>query len=306
MLVGREVCSSLDEEYEKQVNEGSDVSLNREDQRTIISSIPEELRYKGDGFLDTFLDDAIVSSKSDEEHRAHILLFLKINSRENLPIQFKKCTWFTKYTRFLGIVVGNGLLMTDPMKVRAIMKMVRPKSAAELKSFIGAAGWMRRWIPSFAARQHKLNQLMKKGVNFAKEWTDEHTAAWLDIKKALMTYPTLRCFDPHKECFVYTDSSQFHCGGCLIQFYDELDDDGKPTGKKTPCAVAYHSRSFIPAETKYSSQEREMLGVLSCCMCFKHYLLCSRFTVRCVSDHQSLQYCKLNKIEANRVSRWTR
>ena len=48
-----------------------------------------------------------------------------------------------------------------------------------------------------------------------------------------------------------------------------------------------------------------MLGVLSCCMCFKHYLLCSRFTVRCVSDHQSLQYCKLNKIEANRVSRWT-
>ena len=117
---------------------------------------------------------------------------------------------------------------------------------------------------------------MKKGVNFAKEWTDEHTAAWLDIKKALVTYPTLRCFDPHKECFVYTDSSQFHCGGCLIQFYDELDDDDKPTGKKTPCAVAYHSRSFIPAETKYSSQEREMLGVLSCCMCFKHYLLCSR------------------------------
>ena len=117
MLVGREVFSSLDEEYEKQVNEGSDVSLNREDQRTIISSIPEELRYKGDGFLDTFLDDAIVSSKSDEEHRAHILLFLKINSRENLPIQFKKCTWFTKYTRFLGIVVGNGLLM-PPLAVR--------------------------------------------------------------------------------------------------------------------------------------------------------------------------------------------
>ena len=305
VLVGREVFSSLDEEYEKQVNAGSDVSLNREDQRTTISSIPEKLRYKGDGFLDTFLDDAIVSSLTDEEHRAHILLFLTINSRENLPLQFPKCTWFTKYTRFLGIVVGSGLLMTDPLKVRAIMKMVRPKSAAELKSFIGAAGWMRRWIPSFAARQYKLNQLMKKGVNFAKEWTEEHTAAWLDIKKALMTYPTLRCFNPDKECFVYTDSSQFHCGGCLIQFYDELDEAGRPTGKKNPCAVAYHSRSFIPAETKYSSQEREMLGVLSCCMCFKHYLLCSRFTVRCVSDHQSLQYCKLNKIEANRVSRWT-
>eukprot|EP01048_Picozoa_sp_COSAG05_P002436 COSAG05_NODE_100_length_19386_cov_396.467154_10_plen_169_part_00 len=70
------------------------------------------------------------------------------------------------------------------------------------------------------------------GVNFAKEWTDEHTTAWLDIKKALMTYPTLRCFDPRKECFVYTDSSQFHCGGCLIQFYDEIDDDGKPTGRR--------------------------------------------------------------------------
>eukprot|EP01048_Picozoa_sp_COSAG05_P005493 COSAG05_NODE_327_length_11345_cov_16.236884_4_plen_101_part_00 len=69
-----------------------------------------------------------------------------------------------------------------------------------------------------------------------------------------MTYPTLRCFDPDKECFVYTDSSQFHCGGSLIQFHDALDDSGKPTGEKNPCAVAYHSRSFIDAESKYSSR----------------------------------------------------
>ena len=113
MLVGREGFSSLDEEYEKQVNTGSDVSLNREDQRTAINSIPDELRYVGNGFLDTFLDDAIVSSLTDEEHRAHVLLFLKINSRENLPIQFKKCTWFTKYTRFLyplpRVTRGSGM-----------------------------------------------------------------------------------------------------------------------------------------------------------------------------------------------------
>ena len=48
-----------------------------------------------------------------------------------------------------------------------------------------------------------------------------------------------------------------------------------------------------------------MLGVVSCCECFKHYLISTSFVVRVVSDHESLQYCKLNKIEANRVSRWT-
>ena len=87
------MCGLVDQENEKQVNACSDVSLNREDQRTAISKIPDELRYVGNGFLDTFLDDAIVSSLTDEEHRAHILLFLRINSRENLPLKFKKCTW---------------------------------------------------------------------------------------------------------------------------------------------------------------------------------------------------------------------
>lgn len=304
VLVGREQFAGLDDEFEAQVSAGENSKLEKGEKCNKLQ-ISDTLKYDGKGFLDTFLDDAIASSMTCEEHRAHVLLFLKICSYENLPLQFKKCTWFTRFTRYLGIVVGSGMLMTDPLKVKAIMKMVRPRNAGELKSFIGAAGWMRRFIPSFAARQHLLNQLQKKGVNFAQSWTEEHTAAWLDIKKALMTYPTLRCFNPDLPIYVYSDSSQHHCGGALIQFYDDTDEYGKPNGKKIPAAVAYHSRSFIPAESKYSSQEREMLGVVSCCECFKHYLISTSFVVRVVSDHESLQYCKLNKIEANRVSRWT-
>ena len=59
--------------------------------------------------------------------------------------------------------------MTDPMKVQAIMKMVRPKSAAELKSFVGAAGWMRRWIPSFAARHDETSPPVKTKSTLSDE-----------------------------------------------------------------------------------------------------------------------------------------
>ena len=83
---------------------------------------------------------------------------------------------------YLGIVVGIGHGMVDPLKVMAIMKMVRPKNASELKGFLGAAGWMRKFIPAFAARQQVLNKLLKKGVIFAKQWDDECTEAWLGLK----------------------------------------------------------------------------------------------------------------------------
>ena len=247
------------------------------------------------------LDDALVHSKSIEEHRVHLLFYLKVCSAEKLPVKLEKCKFFCRYARYLGVIVGNGHIFIDPLKVLAIMKMVRPKNASELKGFLGAAGWMRKFIPAFAARQQVLNRLLKKGVIFAKEWNDEHTEAWLGLKKALMTYPTLRCFNPDLPVTVYTDASQFHCGGAAVQFYSDPDDPKK----MVPACIAYHSRSFNEAESKYSSQEREMAGVVSCCQAFRHYLINSKFKIRCVSDHQSLQYAQLSKIQANRIGRWT-
>lgn len=301
MLAGHEKFVDLDAEYERQINTGVTPALERGDIKAKKSALSEDLKWHGDGFVEVMLDDALVHSKSIEDHRTQLLFYLKVCSAEKLPIKLAKCKFFCRYARYLGIVVGNGHVMVDPLKVMAIMKMVRPKNASELKGFLGAAGWMRKFIPAFAARQQVLNKLLKKGVIFAKQWDDECTEAWLGLKKSLMTYPALRCFNKDLPVTVYTDASQFHCGGAAVQFYPDPDDPNT----QVPVVIAYHSRSFNEAESKYSSQEREMAGVVSCCLAFKHYLINSTFDVRIVSDHQSLQYAQLSKIQTNRIGRWT-
>lgn len=300
VLAGQEIFVDLDSEYEKQIETGATKALERGG-ATHKRSVPEDMRWRGEGFVEVMLDDALVHGKSAHEHRTQLLHYLRLCSREKLPVKLAKCTWFARYCRYLGIVVGSGHLLVDPLKILAIMKMVRPKNASELKGFIGAAGWTRKWIPSFAARQHLLNSLLKKGVIFKDKWSDDHTQAWLDLKKALMTYPVLRCFNQDLPVVVYSDSSQYHCGGAAVQFYPDPDD----STKQVPCVIAYHSRTFNDAESKYSSQEREMAGVVSCCAAFRHYLINSRFKVRCVSDHESLKYAQMNKLQINRIGRWT-
>ena len=104
-----------------------------------------------------------------------------------------------------------------------------------------------------------MNSLLKKGTAFKDAWNDEHTAACLGHKKYLMTYPVLRCFDKDLPVVIYTDASQFHCGGAAVQFYP----DPGGSDKEVPAIIAYHSRTFNEAESKYSSQEREMAGVVS-------------------------------------------
>ena len=82
--------------------------------------------WEDDGFLDQYLDDSLISSEYEDEtpdptnplktipgHRQHLLQFLRVCSAENLPLQAKKCHFFCKYIRHLGIVCGQGTLMSD-------------------------------------------------------------------------------------------------------------------------------------------------------------------------------------------------
>ena len=68
------------------------------------------------------LDDALLHGISAEQHRKQLLHYLKVRSRERLPIKTAKCTWFTKYCRYLDIVAGNGLLLVDSLKIKAIFE----------------------------------------------------------------------------------------------------------------------------------------------------------------------------------------
>ena len=248
------------------------------------------------GWCGAYLDDIIVFSKDANRHRQHLTGLFDVLSKENLYLNPDKCNLFCKYVRFLGCVVGQNKIFMDGDKVKAIIDMPEPKrSQSEVRSFLGAISFYRNWISDFSDLAEPLTALLKgKDKKIPPEkWTKRQSDAVLALKKAITRYPVLRQFDPSKQIYVVTDASDYAIGGCLFQYHD-----GKP------CAVQYISRQLIPAERNYDVREKECLAVKHCLDKLRHYLLCTRFTVKCLSDHKSLSYLKKGKETGGRIARW--
>ena len=199
-----------------------------------------------------------------------------------------------RYVRYLGCICGQGELHLDPDKVEAIKKMPTPTTTTEIKSFLGGAGFFRRWIADFSKITSPLTNLLKKGVIVKEAWTPACDAAVKTLKKAMTTYPVLRAPNPNLPFYLYTDASSKSLGAALVQVYE-----GKP------CAVAYASRALQGAELNYDVREWEALGIVYGIKKFKHYLMCSPFTIRCLCDHRSLSFLDRGNTDmVGRIARW--
>eukprot|EP01052_Picozoa_sp_SAG31_P022412 SAG31_NODE_1782_length_7281_cov_5.022139_1_plen_570_part_00 len=253
------------------------------------------------GFVAVYIDDLIVFSNSIEEHRSHLLQVMRVCSDEGLFLNTAKSHIFCEYTRYLGAVCGNGQLFMDPNKVEAIVRMPYPKqSQTAIREFLGAASFYRRWIDSYARITEPLQELLKDN---AKGRTMDMWAANKSkyetvvdkLKRILCSYPVLRQPNFHKPFLLYTDASDYAIGGVLCQ----LDET---TGRRT--AIHYASRSLINAEKKYSVQEKEALAIVFSVKKFRKYLLGSRFKIRVLTDHRTLESLTNSREVAGRMARW--
>ena len=248
------------------------------------------------GFVAVYIDDLIVFSQSAEDHKRHLLHLLDILSKERLYLNNEKSHYFCKYTRYLGAVCGNGVLLMCPEKIRSIVDMPVDKNPTSIKGFLGAAGFYRRWIADYAKVTNPLNSLLKKGIDVETVWAQDHTRydnAVQFLKDAMTKYPVLRQPDYTQEFVLYTDACDYAIGGALTQKHD-----GKP------CVVAYISRSLLGPELNYSVQEKEALGIVHGVKKFRKVLLGSNFTIRIITDHNSLQYLSKPNETGGRMSRW--
>jgi hypothetical protein len=230
----------------------------------------------------------------EHQHKQNLMAVLSVLSEENLYVSANKVALFCKYVRYLGAICGNDVLALDPLKVEAISSMPVPKTQKDVRTFLGAAGFMRRWIIHYSAKAQPLNDMLKKGVNIPESWGPAQDKAVADIKGALTSYPVLRQFDPNLSTEIWSDACDYACGGAMLQRHD---------GKL--CVVAYTSRAFRGPELNYSVQEKECLGVLVCVEKFRHYILHTRFQLKIRTDHESLQFLrKQDKGLVGRIARW--
>jgi hypothetical protein len=125
--------------------------------------------------------------------------------RNNLKLQPDKCEFLRKEVAFLGHKISENGVEPDNRKVEAIQNFPKPNTVRQLKSFLGFAGYYRRFVPHFSKIAAPLHKLLKKDANFA--WGEAQEVAFRTLKQRLVSKPILQYPDFSEEFILTTDVS---------------------------------------------------------------------------------------------------
>ncbi|KAL2250302.1 UNVERIFIED_CONTAM: Retrovirus-related Pol polyprotein from transposon [Sesamum indicum] len=238
-----------------------------------------------DHFVIVFIDDILVYSRDRDEHEQHLRIVLQILKEKELYAKLSKCEFWVNQVVFLGHVVSGDGVMPDPSKVKAIMEWRVPKNATEVRSFLGLAGYYRRFVEGFSIIAGPLTKLLRKGVEF--EWTEKCQQSFDELKKRLTSNPILMLPSGSGGYIVYTDASKQGLGCVLMQ-------NGK--------VIAYASRQLKNHELNYATHDLELAAIVHALKIWRHYLYGEKFQI--LTDHKSLKYILTQKELNLRQRRW--
>ncbi|GJR57680.1 putative reverse transcriptase domain-containing protein [Tanacetum coccineum] len=159
-------------------------------------------------FFTVFVDDILIYLKSKEEHEVHLKLVLELLRKESLFAKFSKCDFWLQEVHFLGHVVNSNGIHVDPSKIEVVKN-------SEIRSFLGLAGYYRRFIVNFSKIVKPLTSLTQKNKNYL--WGVEQEKAFQTLKDNLCNAPILSLLDGEEDFVVYCDASNQELGCVLIQ-----------------------------------------------------------------------------------------
>ncbi|KAL0561549.1 hypothetical protein IC582_001983 [Cucumis melo] len=238
-----------------------------------------------DQFVIVFIDDILVYSGSKEKHAEHLRIVLQTVRDRELYAKFSKCDFWLDRVVFLGHVVSVEGICVDPQKTEVVDKWKRPTSVTEIRSFLGLAGYYRRFVEGFSKLALPLTNLIRKNVKF--EWTDACERSFQELKKILVTAPVLTFPTPGVEFEIYCDASHQRLGCVLMQ-----------KGK----VMAYASRLLKKHECNYPTHDLELAAVVLALKLWWHYLYGERCHI--FTNHKSSKYIFDQKELNLRQRRW--
>jgi len=118
-----------------------------------------------DKFVVVFIDDILVFSQSEEDHEEHLRLVLQKLRENQLYAKLSKCDFWLKEVSFLGHIITDGGITVDPSKVQDVLNWNPLENVSEIRSFLGLAGYYRRFIEGFSKIVKPLTSLLEKGKN---------------------------------------------------------------------------------------------------------------------------------------------
>jgi hypothetical protein len=124
-----------------------------------------------DKFVVVFIDDILVYSKNEDEHTEHLHIVLQRLRDHRLYAKLSKCDFWLREIKFLGHTISQDGISVDPEKVQEVMNWKPPTTVRQIRSFLGLAGYYRRFIPDFSRIAKPMTELLKKGVKY--EWSQK-------------------------------------------------------------------------------------------------------------------------------------
>ena len=168
-----------------------------------------------DQFVIVFIDEILIYSRTPEEHERHLIIVLQTLREHKLYAKMSKCEFWMKEVKFIGHVVSEQGVAVDPAKIEAVMKWEPPKNVTEVRSFLGLAGYYRRFVEGFSKLAMPMTRLTKKEEKFL--WTPECEIVFHTLKEKLTTTPVLIIPNSGEEYEVYTEASLRGLGCVLMQ-----------------------------------------------------------------------------------------
>jgi hypothetical protein len=224
-----------------------------------------------DRFVIAFIDDILVYSKSLEEHEDHLRIVLQILRDKKLYAKLKKCEFWLNQVVFLGHVISKDGITVDPSKIEAVVSWDRPTNVSEVRSFLGLAGYYRRFVEGFSRIAAPLTHLTRKNAKF--EWKEECEKSFQELKQRLVMALVLTIPSSSGGFVIYSDASRNGLGCVLMQH-----------GK----VVAYASRQLKNYEPNYPTHDLELAAVVFALKIWRHYLYGEKCEI--YTDHKSLKY----------------
>jgi hypothetical protein len=238
-----------------------------------------------DKFVVVFIDDILVYSRNEQEHTMHLYTVLQRLRDHRLYAKLSKCDFWLREISFLGHTISQDGISVDPEKVQEVMNWKPPTTVRQIQSFLGLAGYHRRFIPDFSGIAKPMTELLKKGVKY--EWSQKCEDAFHTLRQHLTTAPVLAQPNNTKSFDVYCDASGTGLGCVLMQ-------DNR--------VIAYASRALRPHEQNYPTHDLELAVVVHALKIWRHYLMGAHCNI--YTDHKSLKYI-FTQVDLNmRQRRW--
>lgn len=218
-----------------------------------------------------FFDDILIYSRSYSDHLSHLQQVLQLLSDNHWKVKISKCAFAQPNIQYLGHVISAAGVATDNTKIEAVQGWPIPTDAKQLRSFLGLAGYYRKYVRNYASISRPLTQLLHKNTPFI--WTSESQLAFDTLKHSLVTAPVLALPDFTCTFIVETDACDHGIGAVLIQNNHPL---------------AFVSKSLGARNRGLSTYEKEYMAILLAVEQWRSYLQHSEFIIR--TDHSSLAH----------------